>query len=108
MAGVSAVEMVSSADMVVLVARVGVTKTDHAHQCIDLLNRLDVPLAGVVLIGVAAASNDYYYYYQPGRVPAGGDRSSRSGSRAQPVTGNGNGKGQSPPEMFLPEGAAQD
>ena len=37
----------------------------------DLLNRLDVPLAGVVLIG-ARASNDYYYYYQPGRVPEPG------------------------------------
>ena len=35
---------------------------------VELLNRLDAPLGGVVLAGVKAASNDYYYYYQPGRV----------------------------------------
>jgi Mrp family chromosome partitioning ATPase len=63
-----AVELAASADILVLVARMGVTKTDLAERTIELLNRLDVPIAGVVLIGAATASNDYYYYYQPGRV----------------------------------------
>ncbi len=67
-----AVELVVSADILVLVARMGVTKTDAAQRSIELLNRLDVAIAGVVLVGAAAASNDYYYYYQPGRVSAPG------------------------------------
>jgi len=65
-----AVDLVSSADMLLLVARVGATRTDTAERSVELLNRLDVAVAGVVLVGVASASNDYYYYYQPGRVAA--------------------------------------
>jgi Mrp family chromosome partitioning ATPase len=105
-----AVELVSSADMIVLVGRVGVTKSDNAAQCVDLLNRLDVPLAGVVLTGVASASNDYYYYYQPGRVPEGGEKTGRPVIRTEPTAANGNGNGASAatPEMFLPEGTSPD
>ena len=47
----------------------------------DLLNRLDAPLAGVVLVAVADGANDYYYYYQRGRSA----RAHRS--RAQGATG---------------------
>jgi Mrp family chromosome partitioning ATPase len=101
-----AVELVSSADMLVLVARVGVTKQDKVEQSIDLLNRLDVPLAGVVLTAVAAASSDYYYYYQPGRVPAGGAPQSPNAVtlRAQ---ANGNGA-SAEAEMFAPETTPSD
>jgi Mrp family chromosome partitioning ATPase len=105
-----AVELVSSADMLLLVAKTGATKSDNAERCMELLNRLDVPLAGVVLVGVATASNDYYYYYQPGRVPEGVDQKS-----TRPVTkvhksesANGNGASSTPPHMFLPEGTQAD
>ena len=67
-----AVDLVSAADLVLLVARLGLTRSDNAERTMDLLNRLDVPIAGVVLIGAASATNDYYYYYQPGRVNAPG------------------------------------
>jgi len=40
-----AVELVASADILVLVARMGVTKTDGAERTIELLNRLDVSQA---------------------------------------------------------------
>jgi Mrp family chromosome partitioning ATPase/capsular polysaccharide biosynthesis protein len=92
-----AVELVSSADLLLLVARMGVTKTDAAERSIELLNRLEVAIAGVVLVGATSASNDYYYYYQPGRV-------SVSGEPPQPKAAiNGNGNGTAGPEMFLPE-----
>jgi Mrp family chromosome partitioning ATPase len=99
-----AVELVASADMLVLVARIGVTKNDNAERSIELLNRLDVPIAGVVLVGQAAAANDYYYYYQPGRVPP-----HASGAPAVPQrtvrkqAANGNGRGGHDAEMFIPE-----
>ncbi len=64
-----AIEVVSAADLVVLVARPELSTTDTAQRSMDLLNRLDVPLAGVVLVAVADVANDYYYYYQRGRVP---------------------------------------
>jgi Mrp family chromosome partitioning ATPase len=95
-----AVELVASADMLLLVARMGVTKTDAAERSIELLNRLDVAIAGVVLIGASSATNDYYYYYQPGRVPA----SANAGKRATKPVANGNGNGRAAaPEMFTAE-----
>ena len=94
-----AVELVASADMLVLVARIGVTRTDSAERSIELLNRLDVAIAGVVLVGAAAASNDYYYYYQPGRVPP----AAPTASRPKPAATNGNGRGAPDAEMFIPE-----
>ncbi len=63
-----AVELVASADLVLLVARMGATSIDSGQRTMELLNRLDVDLGGVVLVGAQSASNDYYYYYQPGRV----------------------------------------
>jgi Mrp family chromosome partitioning ATPase len=103
-----AVELVASADMLLLVARMGVTREDAAERSIELLNRLDVSIAGVVLIGAASASNDYYYYYQPGRV-AGHGAPSRQGNAARQPAANGNGAANgsarpvSSPEMFAPQ-----
>jgi capsular exopolysaccharide synthesis family protein len=87
-----AVELVSSADMLLLVARVGQTKTDTAERSVELLNRLDVPIAGVVLMGATTASNDYYYYYQPGRVSAPGGHPPTA-TTAGGASQNGNGSG---------------
>ncbi len=92
-----AVELVSSADLLVLVARVGVTRSDTAERSMELLNRLDVPLGGVILMGVASASNDYYYYYQPGRLsasPGDGGRRGAPTRAADAVTEQ---------EMFVPD-----
>ena len=68
-----AVEVVSSADLVLLVARPELTTTDTAERSMDLLGRLDAPLGGVVLVAAAEVTDDYYFYYQRGRMaePAG-------------------------------------
>jgi Mrp family chromosome partitioning ATPase len=95
-----AVELVSSADLVLLVARVGVTRSDTAERSMALLTRLDVPLAGVILMGVSSATNDYYYYYQPGRVSPSRGGSDRSRGRSSAANGNGR---ASESEMFVPE-----
>jgi Mrp family chromosome partitioning ATPase/capsular polysaccharide biosynthesis protein len=97
-----AVELVSSADMLLLVARVGITQTETAERSVDLLNRLDVPLAGVILIGMASATNDYYYYYQPGRVAPGRADDAAARSRRRPSPTNGDGRAPES-EMFVPE-----
>ena len=51
----------------------------------DLLNRLDAPLAGVVLVAVAEGTNEYYYYSQRGRAPEPTGR----GRKAQSARANG-------------------
>ena len=77
-----AVEMVASADLIVLVARSEVTTFDSGRRAAETLSRLDAPLGGVVLTAVKGTSNDYYYYYQPGRAESGAH---------PPVTPNGDG-----------------
>ena len=64
-----AIELVGAADLVLLVARPDLSTTDTAQRSMDLLNRLDAPLAGVVLVAVAEGANEYYYYSQRGRAP---------------------------------------
>ena len=66
-----AVEMVASADLVVLVARSEATTFNNGRRAAETLSRLDAPLGGVVLTAVKGTSNDYYYYYKPGRVESG-------------------------------------
>ena len=63
-----AVDIVGSADLLVLVARSEETRYDNAQRVGDLLRRLDAPVAGVVLTAVRGTNNDSYYYYQPGRA----------------------------------------
>ena len=95
-----AVELVSSADLVLLVARVGVSNVDAAERSVELLNRLDVPIAGVVLVGAIGASSDYYYYYQPGRIQQTGRGPATAGASA---ASNGNGSHGIDLDMFVPE-----
>jgi Mrp family chromosome partitioning ATPase/capsular polysaccharide biosynthesis protein len=102
-----AVELVSSADLLLLVARVGSTRVDTAERSMELLNRLDVPIAGLVLVGVESASNDYYYYYQPGRVDTGRKSHPTTTSAGGGNNANGNGRA-SEAEMFVPEPAPTD
>ncbi|MFN8024859.1 MAG: division plane positioning ATPase MipZ [Acidimicrobiia bacterium] len=88
-----AIELVGSADLVLLVARSEQTTFDNAKRAADLLLRLDAPLAGVVLSAVKGATNDYYYYYQPGRVDQPTGAPLASAPRANGNGSNGNGKG---------------
>jgi Mrp family chromosome partitioning ATPase/capsular polysaccharide biosynthesis protein len=65
-----AVELVSAADLVLLVARSGVTGVESAQRSMELLTRLEAPVGGLVLVGSIQGASDSYYYYQPGRVDA--------------------------------------
>ena len=46
-----AIEVVGSADLVLLVARSEITTTDKAERTMEILTRLEAPLGGVVLVG---------------------------------------------------------
>lgn len=65
-----AVELVSAADLVLLVARSGVTGVESAQRSMELLTRLEAPVGGLVLVGSIQGASDSYYYYQPGRADA--------------------------------------
>jgi Mrp family chromosome partitioning ATPase/capsular polysaccharide biosynthesis protein len=73
-----AVEIVPSADLVLLVARFQSTTADNAQRAMELLHRVDAPTAGVVVAGTPEDAGAYYYYQYRGRrrrdepVPAGG------------------------------------
>jgi Mrp family chromosome partitioning ATPase/capsular polysaccharide biosynthesis protein len=75
-----AVEIVSSADLVLLVARFQATTTDHAQRAMELLNRVEAPVAGVVVVGTPEDSGAYYYYQQY----RGRGRSEASRPRTEP------------------------
>jgi Mrp family chromosome partitioning ATPase len=62
-----AVEVVGSADLVLLVARANVTTADGAERSVDVLSRLGAPMGGVVLVASGESSSQYYYYYQQGQ-----------------------------------------
>lgn len=79
-------ELVTMADVVVLVSRAGRTTSPAAERAAELLERLGAPTLGVVLVGVPSSifNNDYYGKPQSrgdrirasvrgGRGPAGGD-----------------------------------
>jgi Mrp family chromosome partitioning ATPase/capsular polysaccharide biosynthesis protein len=82
-----AVELVASADLLLLVARSGVTGVDDAQRAMDLLSRLEAPVGGVVLVGSVSASTESYYYYQPGRLQQDAPRNQASGRRAARANG---------------------
>jgi capsular exopolysaccharide synthesis family protein len=68
-----AVEMARHADGVLLVARSGATPVEAAGRSAELLERLDIPVIGTVLVGSEAVSNAsrYYtsrYYAEPART----------------------------------------
>jgi len=68
-----AVEMARHADGVLMVARSGKTPVEAAERSAELLERLDIPVVGTVLVGSEAVSNAsrYYtarYYAEPERT----------------------------------------
>ncbi len=58
-----AIEIIPVVDLVVLVARPGVTTADAAERTRTLLGRVDAPVAGAVFVGDETVPNDPYYYY---------------------------------------------
>jgi Mrp family chromosome partitioning ATPase/capsular polysaccharide biosynthesis protein len=68
-----AVEVAESADLVLLVARFQSTTSDNAQRSIELLQRVEAPVAGVVVIGTPEDAGAYYYYeYRTGGRRASG------------------------------------
>jgi capsular exopolysaccharide synthesis family protein len=63
-----ATEVMTSADLAVIVSRSGVTTSDGAQRTRELLSRIAAPVSGVVLLGSEASPNDYYYYYSRSRA----------------------------------------
>jgi capsular exopolysaccharide synthesis family protein len=87
-----AVEMARHADGVLLVARSGATPVEAAERSAELLERLDIPVVGAVLVGSEAVSDAarYYtsrYYAEPERSGLLRRRSSDgNGERSAPET----------------------
>jgi capsular exopolysaccharide synthesis family protein len=95
-----AVELVPAADLLLLVARSGVTGEESAQRAMDLLTRLEAPVGGLVLVGSVQGASDSYYYYQPGRGEAASPRSPRRVA----TNGNGGAPTTTPPlPVQLPE-----
>jgi capsular exopolysaccharide synthesis family protein len=68
-----AVEMARHADGVLLVARAGKTPIEAAERSAEILQRLEIPVVGAVLVGseAAASASRYYasrYYAEPERA----------------------------------------
>ena len=83
-----AVELVGSADLVLLVAAVERTRFDARPRRVELLNRLDAPLGGVVLVGRQGGVERLLLLLPTGRIDAQARR--RPPSRPVPRrTGNG-------------------
>jgi cellulose biosynthesis protein BcsQ len=57
------IDVVSVADLVVLVVRAGQTRNEALRQGVEIMDNHRVPVAGVVLVGVTSVPNAYYYYY---------------------------------------------
>ena len=84
-----AVEMARHADGVLLVARSGATPIEAAERSAELLERLEIPVVGAVLVGSEAVSNASKYYTS--RYYAEPERAGRFRRRH----GGGNGRGPS-------------
>ena len=74
------VELARHADGVLLVARAGQTTLDAAEHCSELLDRLEIPVVGAVLVGSDTRSSASRYY--AARYYAEPDRSGRARPKA--------------------------
>jgi Mrp family chromosome partitioning ATPase/capsular polysaccharide biosynthesis protein len=86
-------EVMPDIDLVVVVARAGVSRTPAAHRAIDMLSRVEAPLVGVVLSGTKERGNEYYAYYHS---TVGGRAAPAASSGAGGVNGSTRDPGASP------------
>jgi Mrp family chromosome partitioning ATPase/capsular polysaccharide biosynthesis protein len=96
-----AIEAAAVVDLVLLVARASVTTSDRAERSMEILTRLEAPLAGVVLVASEQPSNDYYYYYQRAQTVPGRGKQKRSYRR-----GDSNGDSNGAPNGAAPNGSS--
>jgi capsular exopolysaccharide synthesis family protein len=109
-----AIDIAPVADLVVVVAQYGMTKTHHLRRTAELLARMRAPVVGAVLVAVPGHDAGYSYYYSsspapmapaeaPEREASGSIALSPAGSpgvEPPPVVngnGTGNGNGSHPP-----------
>jgi Mrp family chromosome partitioning ATPase/capsular polysaccharide biosynthesis protein len=90
-----AIEVMSEADLVVLVSRANISTVPSAHRAIDILARVDAPVVGTVLGGSDESKNAYYAYYQP----TSGD--SKLAGRSRRDRGATNGHGSPAPDALV-------
>ncbi|HLM17965.1 MAG TPA: hypothetical protein VK549_09100, partial [Acidimicrobiia bacterium] len=65
-----AIDIAPLADLVLVVARHGITKTHHARRTAELLARLRAPVGGAVFVATPNANDGGYgYYYYSGGAP---------------------------------------
>src|SRR5439155_11316795 len=66
-----AIDIAPLADLVVVVAHYGMTKTNHARRTSELLARMRAPVGGAVLVATPASDDGgYAYYYGSGQPPS--------------------------------------
>jgi capsular exopolysaccharide synthesis family protein len=103
------IDVVSVADLVVLVVRAGQTRKEALRQAVEIMDNHKVPVAGVVLTGVTSVPNAYYYYYASDtaraartavkstssgrrtRAVSSGSANKANGNGGEPTSGNGDG-----------------
>jgi Mrp family chromosome partitioning ATPase len=64
-----AIDIAPVADLVVVVAHYGMTKTHHARRTAELLTRMRAPVVGAVLVATPGNDAGYAYYYGSGEAP---------------------------------------
>lgn len=98
-----AVDLARHADGVLLVARAGQTSIESAEQCAELLERLEIPVVGSVLVASESAStaSRYYasrYYADPDRISRRHRRSAVEKPSSGKTSAATNGAGSRPPQ----------
>jgi Mrp family chromosome partitioning ATPase len=90
-----AVDIAPLADLVLVVAKYGVTKQHHARRTAEVLERLRAPVGGVVFVATPASGDDsgYSYYYG---AAAGGAATDTTAAPAAP-------RSTPPALVYLPE-----
>jgi capsular exopolysaccharide synthesis family protein len=81
------IDVVSVADLVVLIVRAGQTRKHALQQAVELMENHRVPVAGVVLVGVTSVPNAYYYYYASDTA-----RAAKTAVKSAPDSTSGSGR----------------
>lgn len=84
-----ATDVMSCADLVLLVSRTGKTTRKAMERAVEILARREAPLMGVVLTGVTEGLDNHYYYYE------GSDGYLHRSNRSS-MTGSGRGRDKAP------------